>query len=63
MYDIVFIIIAAMILTIGFYVICHGAWWVLTKCVSWLWELLRRGKNKEEQTEGNTMVGSVKNGF
>ncbi|KKN13311.1 hypothetical protein LCGC14_1007440 [marine sediment metagenome] len=63
MYDIIWIIIAAMVITFGFLAICHGIWWVLTKCVSWLWGLLRIVKNKKEQIKGNTMVGGAKNGF
>ena len=63
MYEIIWVVMYALVLTLSFYGIVHGTWWVLTKCVSWLLRLLRIGKNNKEQTEGNTMVGDAKNLF
>lgn len=63
MYDIMWIVIAALVITVGFYAMMYFIAAVVTKCVSWLLGLLCRDKNKEEQTGGNTVVGSAKNLF
>lgn len=49
------IILIATAVTVGFYAVAYavvyGTWWALTTCVSWLWGLLRTGKNKKVQTK------------
>ncbi len=56
-------VLAAIIMTLGFYAVVYGTWYVLTKGIPWLVGLLRIGKYRKEQTEGNTMVGSARDVF
>lgn len=49
-FDLFFIITVAIVIILVFWIVVYGTKWIVVKSISWLWGLLRRRKNKEEQT-------------